>query len=197
LRRFTLPALLAAAFLPAALPASAPAAPADSNGGALPTSFDPGQLGAAIPPPANTVDQTDSPVAGAATLHGGTAEAPADAPQAVKAAIAAANHIRHKPYVWGGGHGSWKAAGYDCSGSVSYVLHAAGLLDSPRVSGALESWGAKGRGNWISVYANGGHAYMVIAGLRFDTSGPGQSGPRWRSENRSPRGYRVRHARGL
>jgi hypothetical protein len=65
------------------------------------------------------------------------------------------------------------------------------------VSGALESWGAKGRGNWISVYANGGHAYMVIAGLRFDTSGPGQSGPRWRSENRSPRGYRVRHARGL
>ena len=191
MRRFTLPVLLAAAFLPAA---PATAAPADSNGGASTYGFDPGQLGAAIPPPGDT---GDSPVADAATLHGGAAEAPADAPQAVKAAIAAANHIRHKPYVWGGGHGSWKAAGYDCSGSVSYVLHAAGLLDSPRVSGALESWGAKGRGRWISVYANGGHAYMVIAGLRFDTSGPGQSGPRWRSENRSPRGYRVRHASGL
>jgi cell wall-associated NlpC family hydrolase len=196
LRRFTLPVLLAAAFLPAA---TAYAVPADSNGGALPSTFDPGQLGAAIPPPADTVDPPadDSPVADAATLDNGVAEAPADAPRAVKAAIEAANRIRHKPYVWGGGHGSFRAAGYDCSGSVSYVLHAAGLLDSPRVSGALESWGAKGKGDWISVYANGGHAYMVIAGLRFDTSGPGQSGPRWRGESRSPRGYRVRHARGL
>jgi len=191
LRRFTLPVLLAAAFLPAA-PASA--RPADYNGGALPTSFDPGQLGAAIPPPADTVD---APVADVATLDHGAARAPADAPQAVKEAIDAANRIRHKPYVWGGGHGSFQASGYDCSGSVSYVLHAAGLLDSPRVSGALESWGTKGRGDWISVYANGGHAYMVIAGLRFDTSGSGQSGPRWRDESRSARGYRVRHARGL
>jgi hypothetical protein len=175
LRRFTLPALLAAAFLPAA---SAHAAPADGNGGALPSTF-------------------DAPVADVATLHGGVAEAPPGAPQAVKEAIDAANRIRHKPYVWGGGHGSFQAAGYDCSGSVSYVLHAAGLLDTPRVSGALESWGTKGRGDWISVYANGRHAYMVIAGLRFDTSGSGQSGPRWRDESRSPRGYRVRHARGL
>jgi cell wall-associated NlpC family hydrolase len=194
LRRFTLPVLLAAAFLPAA---PAAAASADGNGGALPSSFDPGQLGAAIPPPADTVDQSNGPVADAATLHRGVAKAPADAPEAVKDAIKAANRIRHKPYVWGGGHGSWKAAGYDCSGSVSYVLHAAGLLGSPETSGALESWGAKGHGDWITVYANSGHTYMVIAGLRFDTSGPGQSGPRWRSENRSPRGYRVRHARGL
>jgi hypothetical protein len=192
LRRFTLPVLLAAAFLPAA---PAAAAPADGNGGVLPSSFDPGQLGAAIPPP----DETDpgAPVADAATLHAGVAKAPSDAPRAVKAAIQAANHIRHKPYVWGGGHGSWRASGYDCSGAVSYVLHAAGLLGSPETSGALESWGTKGRGDWITVFANGGHAYMVIAGLRFDTSGPGASGPRWRSENRSPRGYRVRHARGL
>jgi cell wall-associated NlpC family hydrolase len=196
LRRTTLPALLAAAFV---LAVTATAAQADANGGAVPSYFDPGRLGAAIPPPAGTVDETDpaAPVAKSATLHGGVAEAPADAPQAVKAAIRAANQIRHKPYVWGGGHGSWRASGYDCSGSVSYVLHAAGLLDSPRVSGALESWGAKGDGNWITVYANGGHAYMVVAGLRFDTSGAGQSGPRWRGESRSPRGYRVRHAPGL
>jgi cell wall-associated NlpC family hydrolase len=195
LRRFTLPALLAAALLSAA----ATTAHADTNGGVQPTSFDPGQIGAAIPPPADTVDQTDpdSPIADAATLHRGVALAPSDAPQAVKAAIAAANHIRHKPYVWGGGHGSWQARGYDCSGAVSYVLHAAGLLDSPRVSGDLESWGSKGEGRWITVYANGGHAYMVIAGLRFDTSGEGQSGPRWRDESRSSRGYRVRHAGGL
>ena len=191
MRRLTLPVLLAAAFLPAA---TAHAAPADGNGGALPPTFDPGKLGAAIPPPA---DSAGAPVADVATLHGGVAEAPADAPEAVKEAIDAANRIRHKPYVWGGGHGSFKAVGYDCSGSVSYVLHAAGLLDSPRASGALESWGTKGRGDWISVYANGGHAYMVIAGLRFDTSGSGQSGPRWRDESRSGRGYRVRHARGL
>jgi cell wall-associated NlpC family hydrolase len=188
LRRFTLAALLAAAFLPAA------AAHADTNGGALPTSFDPGQLGAAIPPPADTVD---APVADAATLHGGVARAPSDAPQAVQAAIAAANRIRHTPYVWGGGHGSWTARGYDCSGAVSYVLHAAGLLDSPRDSGGLESWGAKGEGDWITVYANSGHAYMVIAGLRFDTSGAGESGPRWRGDSRSSRGYRVRHASGF
>ena len=196
MRRFTLPVLLAAAFVPAA-PASA--TPTATNGGAIPSSFDPGQLGAAVPPPADTVDQTDpgSPVAAAATLHGGVAQAPASAPQAVKAAIEAANRIRHKPYVWGGGHASWRAAGYDCSGAVSYVLHAAGLLDAPRVSGALESWGAKGEGDWITVYANSGHAYMVIAGLRFDTSGAGESGPRWRGESRSSRGYRVRHLSGL
>jgi cell wall-associated NlpC family hydrolase len=198
LRRTTLPALLLAALLPAAAASSALAEP---NGGAAPTSpnyFDPGQLGGAIPPPPDTVGDEDSgPVASTATLHGGVAEAPAGAPSAVKEAIDAANQIRHKPYVWGGGHGSFKARGYDCSGSVSYVLHAAGLIDSPEVSGALESWGTKGRGDWITVYANSGHAYMVIAGLRFDTSGAGGSGPRWRSEGRSPRGYRVRHARGL
>jgi cell wall-associated NlpC family hydrolase len=190
LRRLTLPALLAAALLSAA----ATTAHADTNGGAHPTTFDPGQLGAAVPPPVDTVE---APVADAATLHDGVALAPAGAPEAVTAAIAAANHIRHKPYVWGGGHGSWRASGYDCSGAVSYVLHAAGLLDSPRVSGALESWGNKGEGDWITVYANSGHAYMEIAGLRFDTSGEGQSGPRWRGESRSSRGYRVRHAPGL
>ena len=125
------------------------------------------------------------------------ATAPADAPQAVQLAIQAANHLRHKPYVWGGGHRSWRARGYDCSGAVSYVLHAAGLLDGPQDSGTLAHWGSRGEGDWITVYANRGHAFMVIAGLRFDTSGPGQSGPRWRGELRSSGGYHLRHAAGL
>jgi hypothetical protein len=132
-----------------------------------------------------------------AVLHGGVAVAPSDAPEAVKLAIAAANRIRHKPYVWGGGHGSFRARGYDCSGSVSYVLHAAGLLSFPEVSGALAHWGVKGEGRWITVYANAGHAFMIIAGLRFDTSGGGQSGPRWRPESRWLRGFHRRHPAGL
>jgi hypothetical protein len=167
---------------PALIAVATGAAPAlaDSNGGASPH-----DLG------------TPAPVADAATLDHGVATAPAGAPETVQVAIHAANHIRHKPYVWGGGHGSWRSRGYDCSGAVSYVLHAAGLLDTPEDSGTLAHWGSKGKGGWITVYANGGHAYMVIAGLRFDTSGPGQSGPRWRGRQRSAHGYHVRHAAGL
>jgi cell wall-associated NlpC family hydrolase len=194
LRRTTLPVLLLAALAPAAI--TSPAL-ADPNGGATPHHFDPGQVGAESAPP-DTVDPTpNGPTAGAATLQHGVAQAPSGAPRAVQLAIEAANHLRHKPYIWGGGHGSWSARGYDCSGAVSYVLHAAGLLDSPEVSGTLARWGQKGSGDWISVYANSGHAYMVIAGLRFDTSGPGQSGPRWRPQSRSAHGYHVRHAAGL
>jgi cell wall-associated NlpC family hydrolase len=192
LRRTTLPASLLAAL---ALAATASTALADSNGGTVPFYFDPGQVGSESAPP-DTVDPS-GPTAGAATLSRGVAQAPSNAPQSVKLAIQAANHLRHKPYVWGGGHASWRASGYDCSGAVSYVLHAAGLLDSPEVSGALAHWGEKGEGNWITVYANRGHAFMVIAGLRFDTSGAGQSGPRWRPESRSTRGYHVRHAPGF
>ena len=132
-----------------------------------------------------------------AVLSHGVAHAPAGAPAAVVAAIAAANRIRHRPYIWGGGHASFRARGYDCSGSVSYVLHAAGLLSFPEVSGALAHWGAKGEGKWITVYANRGHAFMIIAGLRFDTSGAGQSGPRWRPEPRWVRGFHRRHPAGL
>ena len=189
MRRTSLPALLAVL----ALAGIASPALADSSGGASPT-------GGAAPSGGATPSYSDSesaPTAAAATLHRGIAHAPAGAPQAVQLAIAAANRIRHKPYVWGGGHGSWRARGYDCSGAVSYVLHAADLIKSPEVSGALASWGRKGRGDWITVYANSGHAYMVIAGLRYDTSGPGQSGPRWRGQSRSSRGFRVRHPRGL
>jgi cell wall-associated NlpC family hydrolase len=136
---------------------------------------------------------------GRATLaaDGRTATAPADAPPEVVAAVAAANALTHKPYVYGGGHGRWSSRGYDCSGTVSYVLHAAGVLQRPRDSSGLARWGQAGRGAWISVYGNRTHAYMVIAGLRFDTSGSGESGPRWRPESRSGRGYAVRHPAGL
>jgi cell wall-associated NlpC family hydrolase len=127
----------------------------------------------------------------------GMAHPPASAPQAVKEAIWAGNRIQDKPYKWGGGHGRWKDSGYDCSGTVSYVLHKAGLLNTPLVSGAFARWGKGGKGRWISIYAHGGHAYVILAGLRLDTSGNGERGPRWREEPRSPRGFAVRHPRGL
>jgi cell wall-associated NlpC family hydrolase len=126
-----------------------------------------------------------------------TAVAPVGAPEQVVAAIEAANRITRKPYKWGGGHGRWSDSGYDCSGTVSYVLHAAGLLKTARDSTGLMSFGARGKGDWITVYAHGGHAYMTIAGLRFDTSGRGEKGPRWRLEPRSARGYVKRHPTGL
>jgi cell wall-associated NlpC family hydrolase len=139
-----------------------------------------------------------APVAHAALASDGrTAVAPAGAPPVVLAAIAAANRINRKPYRYGGGHARFRDSGYDCSGTVSYVLHAAGYLRRPRASGDLMRFGRRGRGRWITVYANGGHAYMVIAGLRLDTSGPGPSGPRWRAEKRSSHGYVARHPAGL
>jgi cell wall-associated NlpC family hydrolase len=131
---------------------------------------------------------------GKATLVGSRAVAPSNAPAAVRKVIEAANKIRTKPYIWGGGHGHWWDRGYDCSGSVSYALHGAGLLPSPLTSGSLESWGAAGSGKWITVYANGGHTYAVIAGLRWDTSeGPG---PRWHTALRNNRGFVPRHPIG-
>ena len=126
-----------------------------------------------------------------------TALAPASAPQPVKDAIAAANRITRKPYRYGGGHGSFEDSGYDCSGAISYALRGGGLLRRPLDSTGFMSYGARGKGKWITVYAHGGHAYVVIAGLRFDTSGRGEEGPRWRPEPRSPRGYTVRHPKGL
>jgi cell wall-associated NlpC family hydrolase len=126
-----------------------------------------------------------------------TAVAPLGAPPQVAKAIAAANRITRKPYKWGGGHGRWRDTGYDCSGTVSYVLHAAGLLDVARDSSGLMSYGERGKGEWITVYAHGGHAYVVIAGLRFDTSGRGEKGPRWRLEPRNGRGFVKRHPPGL
>lgn len=132
-----------------------------------------------------------------AVLVNGQAIAPEGAPGPVKAAIAAANSIAHTPYVWGGGHGSFESSGYDCSGAVSYALHGAGLLSSPLDSTGLTFWGEPGEGGWITVYGHGGHAYVVIAGLRFDTSGTGGSGPRWHEDMRSPAGFIPRHPAGL
>jgi peptidoglycan hydrolase-like protein with peptidoglycan-binding domain len=127
----------------------------------------------------------------------GLAIAPANAPDAVKQIIAAGNAIAKKPYHYGGGHGKWDDSGYDCSGSVSYALHAAGLLDQALPSGNFTSWGDKGPGQWVTIYANGGHMYMIVAGLRFDTSGRQQDGTRWHASSRSSSGYTVVHPPGL
>jgi septal ring factor EnvC (AmiA/AmiB activator) len=157
------------------------------------------------PAPAPTPGNTESapaapaqPVAppggSAATLNSdGTATAPANAPDAVKGAIAAANAISGRPYQWGGGHGSFESAGYDCSGAVSYALHGGGLLSSPLDSTGFMTWGESGPGSWITVYSNPGHAYIVIAGLRFDTSGG--AGPRWQGP-RDPAGFVATHPPG-
>jgi cell wall-associated NlpC family hydrolase len=117
---------------------------------------------------------------GKAALVNGVAIPPANAPAAVKQVIAAANKIRTKPYIYGGGHGRWWDAGYDCSGAVSFALHGGNLITSPLPSGSMAGWGEAGKGRWITVYANGGHAYAVIAGLRWDTAGTTNgTGPRW------------------
>jgi peptidoglycan hydrolase-like protein with peptidoglycan-binding domain len=127
----------------------------------------------------------------------GTATPPPNAPPQVVAIIDAGNQIATTPYRYGGGHGKWQDTGYDCSGSVSFALHGADLLDSPLDSGSLEKWGAAGPGEWVTVYANGGHAYMTVAGLRFDTSGKEKAGTRWQPDMRSSSGYVVRHPVGL
>jgi peptidoglycan hydrolase-like protein with peptidoglycan-binding domain len=127
----------------------------------------------------------------------GLATAPAGAPPQVQAIIAAGNQIASKPYVFGGGHGKWNDVGYDCSGSVSFALHGAGLLDVAMPSGNFVSWGDPGPGQWVTIYANGGHMYMVVAGLRFDTSGRSVHNTRWQAEQRSAAGYTVRHPPGL
>lgn len=132
-----------------------------------------------------------------AVLKDGVAYAPEGAPPQVKTAIWAANDIQGKPYVYGGGHGAFKSSGYDCSGTVSYALHGGGLLRRPLDSRRFMRWGEAGPGAWISVYANRGHAFAIIAGLRLDTSGTGGKGPRWRPEPRPLSGYRVRHPLGF
>jgi peptidoglycan hydrolase CwlO-like protein len=123
------------------------------------------------------------------------ASAPASAPEAIQSAISAANAIATTPYIWGGGHGSFESSGYDCSGAVSYALHGGGFLESPLDSTGLETWGEPGPGRWITVYANAEHAWMMIAGLAFDTVGG--PGPRWHSSPvDSPEGFIARHPPG-
>jgi peptidoglycan hydrolase CwlO-like protein len=151
-------------------------------------------LSTPAPTPKGDSQSVAPPSGSRATLNSdGTANAPANAPAAVKAALAAGNEITNTPYIWGGGHGSFEAAGYDCSGSVSFVLHGGGFLDSPLDSTGLMTWGDAGAGNWITVYANSGHTFITVAGLRFDTSG---APPRWQTAPRSSAGYVVRHPPG-
>jgi hypothetical protein len=111
--------------------------------------------------------------------------------------IASGNRIATKPYKYGGGHGRYFDSGYDCSGSISFALHFAGLLRTPLDSSGFMSYGAAGRGRHITIYANAGHAYMVVDGRRFDTSAVAETGSRWTSTHRSSQGYVVRHPRGL
>jgi hypothetical protein len=140
-----------------------------------------------------------TPTAKAKLLANGMLIPPKSAPARVKAVIAAANKIRSKPYIYGGGHGRWWDAGYDCSGSVSFALHGGKFLESPLPSGSLERWAEEGEGRWITVYANAGHAYAVIAGVRLDTSGDegGETGPRWHLDLRDNVGYVARHPAGF
>ena len=127
----------------------------------------------------------------------GLAVPPASAPRAVVQIIRAGNAIARTPYKYGGGHGIWRDSGYDCSGSVSYALHGAGLLDVALDSSGVAAFGKPGSGRWVTVMGNPGHAYMVVAGLRFDTSSSNQTGNRWTTQMRSPAGYAVRHPEGL
>jgi cell wall-associated NlpC family hydrolase len=133
-----------------------------------------------------------------AVMLGGTAIAPLGAPTVVKDAINAANTLVGQPYVLGGGHASFYSRGYDCSGAVSFALAGAGLLQAPLTSGQLEHWGAPGPGKWITVYANAGHTYAVIAGLRWDTVGDAKgTGPQWHVALPYPEGFVARHPPGF
>jgi peptidoglycan hydrolase-like protein with peptidoglycan-binding domain len=173
------------------------AATPTTDDGALATTATPSAATTTVP--ANAVTGQDAPAPPAVATIGadGLATAPAGAPAAVVAIIQAGNQIAHMPYRYGGGHGSWTDTGYDCSGSVSFALHGAGLLDSPLSSYEFPAWGQAGPGQWVTVYGNEGHAYMIVAGLRFDTSASKGGGSRWTTEPRSPSGYVASHPAGL
>lgn len=175
------------------------AAPAEAaTGGAQPQpDMSAGVSGGAAVVPSAAAPATDV----SAQRTGRTAVAPAGVPDPVREAIATANAIVGRPYVWGGGHRSFTARGYDCSGAVSYLLHGGGLLASPLDSSSLMRWGAPGPGRWITVYTNPSHAFVEVAGLRLDTSAAedpsGRSGPQWRPARRSHAGFHARHPIGL
>ena len=133
----------------------------------------------------------------ATALSNGVALPPFEAPEAVRQIIEAGNSIARTPYKWGGGHGRWQDTGYDCSGSVSFALAAAGLLGGPLASGPLMSWGEPGRGKWVTIYSNPGHVYLEVAGIRFDTSARKLTGSRWENEPGRHAGYVARHPPGL
>jgi cell wall-associated NlpC family hydrolase len=135
-----------------------------------------------------------------AVLRNGIAYAPANAPDSVKHAIWAVNSIRNRPYVWGGGHGSFHDYGYDCSGTVSFALHYAGMLGQPLPSSDFLRYGERGRGRWVTIYSRRGHVFAMIAGLRLDTTDfryGGDVGPRWHVDGRDAWGFQARHPVGL
>lgn len=133
-----------------------------------------------------------------AMLKNGIAYAPRRAPAAVKKAIAAGNRLQGKPYKWGGGHARHNDSGYDCSGTVSYVLREAGLLKGSLTSTGYFNYGKKGEGDWITIYVRNGHVFMTVAGLRLDTGwGSNRSGPRWLTKTRPGKGHVMRHPPGL
>jgi len=140
---------------------------------------------------------SDAAISDAQVLKNGIALPPIEAPQAVHQIIEAGNQIARTPYLWGGGHGKWLDTGYDCSGSVSFALAAAGLLSGPLASGPLMTWGKPGKGRWVTIYTNPGHVWMAVAGVRFDTSGNRVTGSRWQATLRPPGGYVARHPPGL
>jgi hypothetical protein len=139
----------------------------------------------------------DAAISDAEVLKNGIALPPIEAPQAVHDIIDAGNQIARTPYLWGGGHGKWLDKGYDCSGSVSFALANAGLLGGPLDSGRLMHWGAPGPGKWVTIYTNPGHVYLVVAGVRFDTSGTRSTGSRWQAQMRPNGGFVARHPVGL
>lgn len=166
-----------------------------------------GQARAEAPPSGGVPyqeEETEPPSTGARKariLKSGKATIPDGAPQRIQDLIKAGNEIVGKPYVYGGGHSSFNSRGYDCSGTVSYALKGGRFLSSPLPSGPLMSWGKKGKGEWVTVYANAGHAYLQVAGIRLDTSAAGDprggKGPRWRKLLRSSSGYVARHPKGF
>jgi len=133
----------------------------------------------------------------ATALPNGIALPPLEAPTAVRQIIEAGNVIARAPYLWGGGHGKWLDTGYDCSGSVSFALAAAGLLQAPLASGPLMSWGEPGPGKWVTIWSSPSHVFMEVAGIRFDTSGQRVTGSRWQNDLRSTAGFVARHPGGL
>lgn len=161
------------------------------------------ELRQAFKTPAGEHADPDRSIVDTATLSsGGLATIPPGAPREVRAIITAANQVATRPYVYGGGHGrlageTFVDTAYDCSGSISFAFASAGLIKSPMVSGDLARWGKPGPGKWVTIYANGGHAWMTVGGLRFDTSGLRQSGSRWQTARRSTAGFTVRHPPGL
>jgi cell wall-associated NlpC family hydrolase len=168
-----------------------------------------GTNGTPIPPPPPGSGVAGDLTAHAPVLHGARVEgmsatfvsgivlAPAGVPDRIKGVINAANTIVGRPYAWGGGHGSWYASGYDCSGAVSFALAGGGFLASPLASGQFAGWGEAGRGRWLTVYASPSHAYAVIAGFRWDTVGDANgSGPRWHRAGVPPAGFVARHPPG-